>query len=48
MSVDTHTNKARSQSALFVQIVCIEDKISGLKGRYGGYVSGSIVVLMIG
>eukprot|EP01047_Picozoa_sp_COSAG01_P021019 COSAG01_NODE_1206_length_11242_cov_29.405905_12_plen_89_part_00 len=30
-----------------VQTVCIEDKISGLKGRYGGYVSGSIVVLMV-
>jgi hypothetical protein len=29
-----------------VHIVCIEDKISGLKYRYGGYVSGSIVVLM--
>eukprot|EP01047_Picozoa_sp_COSAG01_P055187 COSAG01_NODE_6116_length_3845_cov_144.351590_3_plen_93_part_00 len=30
----------------FVHTDRIEDKISGLKSRYGGYVSGSIVVLM--
>jgi hypothetical protein len=30
----------------FVHTDRIEDKISGLKYRYGGYVSGSIVVLM--
>eukprot|EP01047_Picozoa_sp_COSAG01_P082126 COSAG01_NODE_16648_length_1217_cov_3.640429_1_plen_82_part_10 len=30
----------------FVHTDRIEDKISGLYSRYGGYVSGSIVVLM--
>ena len=33
-------------SQIFVQTDRIEDKISGLYTGYGGYVSGSIVVLM--